>query len=266
VLQISILLEPQRRPVVKLIPFLLAVFPLLGSQTVTAYIVTRATTTESRALFLARLVKMNATKLHLYDNTSLIRVEIAPTALAGLQSDPDVELVVPDHETQETYGPMPEPKPISCAVPVAPPAVPLPPAPLLPPAPPLPSMPMMPMASGGVGAYGLADALAGGVVQKLLNRPASCKVSLVSKHAIYPAPGGEGLIEVNASGSCSWHAQASVGWITILSGSGVSGSGVISYRVMPGEGLQRSASIWIEATPGGSPVKGKASQVVTQNR
>jgi len=74
------------------------------------------------------------------------------------------------------------------------------------------------------------------------------------------------LIEVKASGSCAWQTQASVGWITILSGSGVSGSGIISYRVTPGEGLTRSASIWITAAPGGSPIKGKASLVVTQNK
>jgi hypothetical protein len=91
-------------------------------------------------------------------------------------------------------------------------------------------------------------------------------VSLLKNTATYSAQGGEGLIEVKASGSCAWQAQASVGWITILSGSGVSGSGIIAYRVAPGEGLARSASIWILPTPGGSPIKGKASQVVTENK
>ena len=72
------------------------------------------------------------------------------------------------------------------------------------------------------------------------------------------------VIDVNASGSCAWQAQASVDWIKITSGSGVSGSGIVSYTVMPGAGKARSGSIWIIAAAGGSPTKGKASQVVTQ--
>jgi hypothetical protein len=269
----------------KLIPILIAVIPLLDAQTATTYVVTRATSQESKALFSAKLVKMNATKLHWYENSAVVRVEISSKALPDLETDPDVELVIPDREQSPVYGPQlppplavaPEAKPISCSA-SAQPALPLP---LPVPAPVVPNMPM-PMGGGmgGVGmgmmapvgnpmmqpAYGFADALAGGVVQKLLNRPASCKVSIVKHTATYKAQGGEGLIEVNASGSCAWQAQASVGWITILSGSGVSGSGIISYRVNPGEGLARSASIWIVATPGGSPIKGKASQVVTQNK
>ncbi len=239
-----------------------------------AYLVTRATSAEAKALFSAKLVRMNAAKFHWYEDSSVVRVEISPKALTDLQTDPDVELVFPE---REQYGPMlppaaPEAKPISCSTSIPPAgAVPLPvlPAPMLPNAP-------LPMAGAGMmmpglgtpmaSAFGLADALAGGVAQKLLNRPPSCKVSLIKHQSTYPGQGGEGLIEVNASGSCAWQAQASVGWITILSGSGVSGSGIISYRVTPGEGLARSASIWIVATPGGSPIKGKASQVITQNK
>ncbi len=279
----------------KLIPILIAIIPLLNAQTVSdaraAYVVTRSTSAESKALFSAKLVKMNATKLHWYENSAVVRVEISSKGVADLQADPDVELVISDHEQTPVYGPLPAPLPvppdakqISCAIPALPaqtPAVPLTvPPPIAPPV--LPNMAMpMPMGGGmgggigmmpGVGnpmitpAFGLADALAGGVVQKLLNRPASCKVSIVNNKATYPGQGGEGLIEVKASGSCAWQAQASVGWITILSGSGVSGNGIISYRVNSGEGLARSASIWILASAGGSPIKGKASQVVTQNR
>jgi hypothetical protein len=72
------------------------------------------------------------------------------------------------------------------------------------------------------------------------------------------------VIEVNASGSCSWQAQTSVDWIKINSGTGVSGSGVVSYTVIPGAGKPRSGSISIIAAAGGSPTKGKASQVVIQ--
>jgi hypothetical protein len=268
---------------VKLIPILVALVSLLGAQPIpdptparAVYVVTRATTAESKALFSAKLVKMSATKLHWYDDSSVVRVEISPKALADLQSDPDVALVLP--EPPAAYGPnLPQlaadAKPISCASPV-PPLPPILPA-VAPPT--IPNMPL-PMAGGGIGmmpaignplmtpALGLADAVAGGVLQKLLNRPASCKISIVKNKVTYTAQGGEGLIEVTASGSCAWQAQASVGWITILSGSGVSGTGIIAYHVAPGEGLARSASIWILPTPGGSPIKGKASQVVTQNK
>jgi hypothetical protein len=268
----------------KLIPMLLVIFPLLeaqtGSDSRVAYVVTRASSAESKALFSAKLVRMNATKLHWYDDSAVVRIEASAKALADLQSDPDVELVIAEHEQFPIYGPpapLPvstEPKPISCAVPALPTGQ-TPPIPLPIPQPVLPNMPL-PM-GGGMGmmpignpmmqpAFGLADALAGGVAQKLLNRPPSCKVSILKNTASYPGAGGEGLIEVKASGPCAWQAQASVGWITILSGSGVSGSGIIAYRVTPGEGLTRSASIWIVAVPGGSPIKGKASQVVTQNK
>lgn len=264
----------------KLFPILFAIIPMVDAQTVpdskAAYVVTRATSAESKALFSAKLVRMNATKLHWYDNSAVVRVEISSKTFAELQVDPDVELVIADHEQQAVYGPMPlapEVKPVSCAIPAAN-ALPVAPVPILPPA--LPNMPM-PMAGGmgvmpGIGspmmqpAFGLADALAGGVAQKLLNRPPSCKVSIAKSSATYSAQGGEGLIEVKASGTCAWQVQASVGWISILSGSGVSGSGIISYRVNAGEGLARSASIWILAAPGGSPIKGKASLVVTQNK
>ena len=263
----------------KLIMILIAMIPLLDAQT--AYVVTRASSEESKALFSAKLVKMKATKLHWYDNSAVVRVELSPTALADLQVDPDVELVIADHDQPTIYGPLPLPaaaeaKAISCAIPAAPAVVPTPPPGV---APVLPNMPMpLPMAGGGMGlmpgigspmmqpAFGLADVLAGGVANKLLNRPPSCKVTMEKSSATYPGKGGEGLIEVKASGSCAWQAQASVGWITILSGSGVSGSGIISYRVNAGEGLARSASIWIVAIPGGSPIKGKASLVVTQNK
>ena len=256
-----------------------------------AYIVTHAASAEAKALFSAKLVKMNAAKLHWYDDSPVVRVEISSKGLAELRADPDVELAIADHDQPTTYGPMPQPptvtpdaKPISCAANqpagqtallaqtgAVPLPIPPPPIPAL-----VPNMPL-PMA-GGMGmmpaigspmmtpALGLADALAGGVAQKLLNRPPSCKVIIDRHSATYPGQGGEGLIEVKASGSCAWQAQASVGWITILSGSGVSGDGIISYRVAGGEGLTRSASIWITAVPGGSPIKGKASQVVTQNK
>ena len=117
--------------------------------------------------------------------------------------------------------------------------------------------PMMP-------AMGLVDSIAGGFVQKIINRPASCKISFAKKKAAFPAQGGDGSIEVEASGSCAWQAQSSVDWIKILSGTGVSGSGIVTYRIAPSEGSKRAGSISIVMAASGSPIKGRASQVVTQ--
>src|SRR5690348_5755178 len=58
------------------------------------YIVTRASSAESRALFSARLVKINATKLRWYDDASVVRAEIPRKALAIVRADPDVILVL----------------------------------------------------------------------------------------------------------------------------------------------------------------------------
>ena len=122
----------------------------------------------------------------------------------------------------------------------------------------LPGMnPMMP-------SLGLVDTLAGGFMNKVINRPASCKISIAKKKVTFSAEGGNGSIEVEASGSCAWQAQASVGWIKVLSGTGVSGSGIITYSVTPGDGVKRAGSISIVSAVNGSPIKGKASQVITQ--
>jgi hypothetical protein len=111
---------------------------------------------------------------------------------------------------------------------------------------------------------GLMDSLAGGVASRLLNRSPSCKISVAKNTARFTAEGGDGVIEVNASGACAWQAQSSVAWIKITSGSGVSGSGVVTYTISRGDGRARSGSVSIVAAANGSPVKGKASQVVTQ--
>jgi len=122
----------------------------------------------------------------------------------------------------------------------------------------------MPMGMGM--GMGLMDSLAGGVASRPLNRAPSCKISVARSTARFLAEGGDGMIEVNASGSCAWQAQSSVPWIKITSGSGVSGSGVVTYTILRGDGKARSGSVSIVANANGSPIKGKASQVVTQSK
>lgn len=286
-----------------------AAIPAKGAAQAAVYIVSRAATAESRALFSARLLKMNATKLHWYEDASVVRAQISPKALETLRADRDVVLVLPETNSgaqagvahQASLGPPvpPPPEPAPTAPPV--PAI-MPPAPAGPPSqagaslqagcagpvlpqpagafppgalPPMPigGMGMSPMGAPpvgsvgfGMGSVGLVDSLAGGVAQRLLNRPPSCKISVAKSAVKFGAAGGEGLIEINASGSCAWQAQASVSWIKILSGSGVSGSGIVSYSVEPSEGKNRSGAIWIATSPAGSPIKGNASQVVTQTK
>jgi hypothetical protein len=278
---------------------LIAIIPVWAAQAATipvktpapgsVYIVTRAATAESRALLSARLIKMSAANLHWYPDANVVRAEIPKKGLAAVRADRDVVLVLSerDHAAQsslvESPAADPEPPAPKSAAPVLEPAPPLqsfsattpPPQPqggcaasFAP-----PPMGQFPQIPGPMGAppgmamgMGLMDSLAGGVASKLLNRPASCKISVGKGPAKFTAAGGDAVIDVNASGSCAWQAQASVDWIRITSGSGVSGSGVVSYSVLPGAGKARSGSIWIIAAAGGSPTKGKASQVVTQTK
>lgn len=276
----------------------------------TVYIGTRATGAESRALFSARLVKMNATKLRWYDDASVVRAEITRKALATVRADPDVILVLSEEnhpakavpgqansgvQVSGLEGPAPEPE-----TPVAKPAAPLPDSGLasLTPAPsqqtgcgasaPPPLIGQIPQNSGNgggfgmgamgaqtgigagmgasTGAMGLMDSLAGGVATRLLNRTPSCKISVDKSTGKFAAAGGDGVIEIKASGSCMWQAQTSVPWIKITSGSGVSGSGIVSYSVAQGDGKRRSGAISIVASAGGNPIKGNASLVVTQTK
>jgi hypothetical protein len=126
---------------------------------------------------------------------------------------------------------------------------------------PMPGSTMGGLAMPGMG---LMDSLAGGVVQKFFNRPATCKIAISRTTAKFGGEGGDGMFEVKSSGACAWQAQATVPWIQILSGSGVSGTGIVTYRVGKGEGSLRSGAISLIATAAGSAIKGNASQVVTQ--
>ncbi len=260
------------------------VIPDSNSAHEAVYIVTRAASTESRALLSARLVKMNATNLHWYEGANVVRAEIPDEALSAVRADPDVVLALSERSSGTRV--------IDITAPVQgtsilEPATPLQPVACAAPAPPvgnqfaavsqmampqmgmgMPQMGMgMPELGGGLGmvmCMVLMDSLAGGVAARLLSRAPSCKVSVAKNASRFAPMGGDGVIEVEAAGSCVWQAQASVPWIKIGSGSGVSGSGVVSYTVAPSDGKPRSGSISIVLASGGSPIKGRASLVVTQ--
>jgi len=249
----------------------------------TVYIVTRSTTTESRALLSARLVKLNAKNLHWYENAGVVRADLPKESLTPLRADPEVILALPQSEAPANAGqkcalPAAIPSPVPAAPdPSAPPPQPTQPAaqgmaPM--PMQPIPAMqPGIPMAPNmgvgmgggiGMGPMGFVDSLAGGVVTKMLNRPPSCKIAIAKASVTTSSAGGDEVIEIKGSGSCAWQAQSSVPWIHITSGYGVSGYGVLSYTVLPGEGKKRTGSVAIIASQGGMPIKGSATVVVIQ--
>lgn len=276
---------------------LIAIIPVLAAQAAVipakaptpdaVYIVTRATDAESRALLTARLVKMTLTNIRWYDDANVVRAEAPKKALDALRSDRDVILVLSEQNRAKRVSIFDDAEPEALRPKQA--------SLLLEPAPPLPAVqqascaapqmaqfPQIPgpgigMGFGAMGGQpgmgmgmgmgmGLMDSLAGGVATHLFNRTPSCKITVSKSSAKFPAAGGDGVIDVNASGACAWQAQSSVDWIKIVSGSGVSGSGVVSYTVLPGNGKAQSGSVWIVATAGGSPTRGKASVVVTRSK
>src|SRR2546430_10512012 len=62
------------------------------------YIVTRASGAESRALFSARLHKLNATKLYWYEDGSVVRAEVPKKSLPAVKADRDVVLILSEHD------------------------------------------------------------------------------------------------------------------------------------------------------------------------
>jgi len=225
------------------------------------YVVTRAASTEARALLSARLVAMRASNLFWYEGTGVVRAEIPAAALDTLRADHDVVLVMPQDQP-----PQPQQQ-------TMPPAM-------------LQQTPIMPGAGPGVGSgigmtggmgmgmgagmgmgmsgMGMLDNLAGSMVNRFMNRTPGCKISMLRTPAKFEATGGEGSVLVSASGTCAWQAQSSADWIQINSGSGVSGTGLISYTILPGAKKSRSAVIILTPAAGGAPLHGNASHIVFQ--
>jgi hypothetical protein len=82
---------------------LIAIIPVLACQAAVippkapapgaVYIVTRAASAEARALFSARLVKLNAANLHWYEDANVVRAEVPKKSLAAVRADREVVLV-----------------------------------------------------------------------------------------------------------------------------------------------------------------------------
>jgi hypothetical protein len=235
------------------------------------YIVTRAANVEARAVLSGRLVGMNASSLQWIENSGVVRAELPQDAVDRVKSDKDVVLVLNSEEPATAES--------AAIVPLVSPTAGVPGKMIMP----VPGMdaPGMGMSMGGMGtgAMGLGamgmgmpmggltnmiDLAVGSLARKLVSRPPSCRITVKNAPVNFGAAGGDGVLSVTASGSCVWQAQATVDWIKINSGSGVSGAGVVSYTVKPGARKVRSGAISIVAGNGGLAIKGRASLVVTQ--
>ena len=251
--------------IIAMLPILLQGVVLPEQDTV--YVVTRALNAESRALLSGRLVNLSASNLHWYEDSSVVRAAVPRNAVPAIEADRDVMLVLTQGHaaaTESVIAASPVPlQQLGCASPISP-FMNQPPLMQAAPAFGMGMQTGMGMGMGG-GMTGLMDSLAGGVASHFFNRTPSCRITVGKSSATFPAAGGDAVLQVSASGACSWVAQSSVPWITITSGTGVSGSGVVSYAVSPGaDGKPRSGSISIVTTSGGVAIKGKASLVVTQ--
>ncbi|MEZ5355454.1 MAG: hypothetical protein R2762_22685 [Bryobacteraceae bacterium] len=107
------------------------------------------------------------------------------------------------------------------------------------------------LASGAAYAFTFDDASGG------------CTYSLSAAAANASSAGGSDSVTVSTAPGCAWTAVAGVPWITILSGSSGSGSGVVTFSVAANAGPQRSGNIAIsgkifavtqDGAPGTSPI------------
>ena len=72
-----------------------------------------------------------------------------------------------------------------------------------------------------------------------------CTYSLAPSAASVGASGGSGSVAVAAPPGCTWSAQTSVNWLTILGASSGSGSAAVSYFVQPNGGAARTGTVQI---------------------
>jgi hypothetical protein len=128
----------------KTITVLIAMIPALAGQAAVipaktpapdaVYIVTRAASAESKALFSARLVKISATNVRWYDGAGVVRAEVPKKSLDALRADRDVVLVLTEQDRAKRVSIFDSPARESEAAAQKPAGL------LLEPAPPLPSL------------------------------------------------------------------------------------------------------------------------------
>lgn len=76
--------------------------------------------------------------------------------------------------------------------------------------------------------------------------PSACTLTLNPATASLPGSGGSGVIQVSASGPCSWTPSANDGWLSVDTWLSVDGSGTVNYHAGPNNsGAARNGSLTI---------------------
>jgi hypothetical protein len=76
--------------------------------------------------------------------------------------------------------------------------------------------------------------------------PAACEYSIGQTSQAFGAAGGEAGLDVAAGDACAWTATSNDSWISIVSGSSSSGTGVVRYRVAANTGTaSRTGSLTV---------------------
>ena len=89
--------------------------------------------------------------------------------------------------------------------------------------------------------------------------PAACTFTISPTSKTFTDKGGKGSITVTTGPGCAWTASESAEWVTFTSGASKTGSGTVSYSVIPNTTTSmRTTSIGISAT-GTSSVAGSVS-------
>jgi hypothetical protein len=75
--------------------------------------------------------------------------------------------------------------------------------------------------------------------------PETCQYQLTPSQTSFGAEGGQGSVQVSVANGCEWRARSNDFWITITSGSGDRGNGVVSFTVGGNGGAAKTGSITI---------------------
>ena len=76
-----------------------------------------------------------------------------------------------------------------------------------------------------------------------VTQASGCVVSASPSRIDAPVSGGSATISVSADPGCAWTASTSASWVTIASGAGGSGPGVVRLAVAPSAGPPRNATV-----------------------
>jgi subtilisin family serine protease len=74
---------------------------------------------------------------------------------------------------------------------------------------------------------------------------AACQYSVTPSQTVFGPQGGSGSVQVSVAGGCEWRARSNDFWIVITSGSGSSGSGVVTFNVGGNGGPMKSGTMTI---------------------